>query len=339
MDKPYSWKEQNGIWKRRPGLHGDVLLESRQSRGPTRALDDRQRRKTRSWFTMASQQNSSSPTSGANSPPCTPFQTAEASCICFRALFSALSETPVDRRSAQEVVDGRVQPHLNKPLNEWLHFLQTPSPQNIEAARAGFGRLSQEHSVRIPGVDFKRPPGKAVHRELSLDVQFTTIDLRRWVPEPFQKERDSIASLQTALPFVVHCDQGSSFESISRGLQYEYKHPFSFANDDLGCLGPGMAVYGQMVAGGQVPPSSSTPYLSSMGVVDHILDSRYGDWELSKYWVSSTMTTGDFQVYLWTWRDQMVFSACYNDAFYESSRVNPILEAIRDQLEIGLGLA
>ncbi|GAB0133145.1 hypothetical protein EsDP_00001560 [Epichloe bromicola] len=191
-----------------------------------------------------------------------------------------------------------------------------------------------------------RRPGRYLALQLEQEeagtsyVQFTTIDLRRWFPEPFQKERDSIASLQTALPFAVDCHQGSSFESISRGLRDEYKRPFSFANGDLGWLGPpGMAVYGQMVAGGEVPPSSSTPYLSSMGVVDHVLDSRYGDRELSKYWVSSTMMTGDFEVYLWTWRDQMVFSACYNDAFYESTRVDTILEAIRDQLEIGLGMA
>lgn len=35
----------------------------------------------------------------------------------------------------------------------------------------------------------------------------------------------------------------------------------------------------------------------------------------------------------------MVFSACYNDAFYESTWVDTVLEAIRDQSEIGLRLA
>ncbi|XWW92943.1 hypothetical protein V2A60_000871 [Cordyceps javanica] len=169
-------------------------------------------------------------------------------------------------------------------------------------------------------------------------TQFTTIDLRRWFPEPFQRSRDSVACLQTALPFVVDCGEGSSFDTISRGLQNDYRNPFAFARGDLSCLLPGMAMYRQLVESGQVPPNS-TPSLSSMGVVDDILKPRYGDWELDGYWVSSTMMTGDFQVYLWTWRGQMVFSACFNDGFYEAERADNILRAISGEMKKGLGVA
>ncbi|KAJ3483684.1 hypothetical protein NLG97_g7249 [Lecanicillium saksenae] len=168
-------------------------------------------------------------------------------------------------------------------------------------------------------------------------TQFTTIDLRRWFPEPFQRHKDSVACLQTALPFVVKCGEGSSFDTIAKGLQHDYKNPFEFAHGDLSCLLPGMAMYRQLVESGQVPPNS-TPSLSSMGVVDDILKPRYGDWELDGYWVSSTMMTGDFQVYLWTWRGQMVFSACFNDGFYEVERADGILLAISEEMKKGLGV-
>ncbi|KAG8405572.1 hypothetical protein J3458_022218 [Metarhizium acridum] len=168
-------------------------------------------------------------------------------------------------------------------------------------------------------------------------TQFTTIDLRRWFPEPFRAHQHSIGSLQTALPFAVDLGKESNFDKISQCLQKDYKKPFTFAHDDVSCLVPGMAMYKQMLAAGQVPPTS-TRYLSSMGVVDDFISPRYGYWELTKYWVSSTMLTGDFQVYLWTWRGQMVFSACYNEAFYGAARVDGILKAIRDEMEKGLGV-
>ncbi|KHO00584.1 uncharacterized protein MAM_01362 [Metarhizium album ARSEF 1941] len=168
-------------------------------------------------------------------------------------------------------------------------------------------------------------------------AQFTTIDLRRWFPAPFDAEQHSVGSLQTALPFVVDLGEDSSFDSIAERLQRDYKKPFAFAHDDLGCLVPGMAMYRRMLAGGHVPPSS-TPYLSSMGVVDDFVSPRYGGWEIAEYWVSSTMLTADFQVYLWTWRGQMVLSACYNEAFYEAARVGDVLGAVRHEMEKGLGV-
>ncbi|MCJ1268528.1 hypothetical protein MMC22_008416 [Lobaria immixta] len=166
-------------------------------------------------------------------------------------------------------------------------------------------------------------------------TQFTTIDLRRWFPPPFSAYQHSVGSLQTALPFATDLSKDSNFETISQSLQNQYKAPFVFANDDFSFLGPYMAISKQILESGGAPPSS-TPYLSSMGVVDDFLACRYGDWELRDYWVSSTMLTGDFQMYLWTWRGKMVFSACYNEAFYETKDVDAILEKTRDEMIRGL---
>ncbi|KAI9927007.1 hypothetical protein ASPWEDRAFT_177463 [Aspergillus wentii DTO 134E9] len=168
-------------------------------------------------------------------------------------------------------------------------------------------------------------------------TQFTTIDLRRHFPPPFNPHQHSIGSLQTALPLPIDFSTDNTFESISQSLHKQYKNPFVFADNDFGYLGPYMAMSKQILESGGAPPSS-TPYLSSMGVVDDFLQPRYGDWELDDFWVSSTMLTGDFQMYLWTWRKRMVFSACYNEAFYGSADVDVVLEKTRDEMITGLGL-
>lgn len=98
-----------------------------------------------------------------------------------------------------------------------------------------------------------------------------------------------------------------------------------------------MAASKQLLEAGAVPPSS-TPSLSSMGVVEELLAREYGDWELTDFWISSTMLTGDIQMYLWTFRGRMTFSVCYNEGFYDIQEVNALLEETKRQLLAGLGI-
>jgi hypothetical protein len=58
-----------------------------------------------------------------------------------------------------------------------------------------------------------------------------------------------------------------------------------------------MSISKQILQSGGAP-LGKTPYLSSMSFVDDFLAHRYSNWELGDFWVSSTMLTGDFQMYL-----------------------------------------
>ncbi|KAK0379653.1 hypothetical protein CLIM01_02980 [Colletotrichum limetticola] len=166
-------------------------------------------------------------------------------------------------------------------------------------------------------------------------VQFTTIDLRRHFPSSFVPYKHSIGSLQTALPLAADLSKDSTFDALSKSLHQQYKAPFAFADNDFGYLTPYMAMSRQILESGGVPPSS-TPSLSSMGVVDDYLQRQYGAWEVSNFWVSSTMMTGDFQMYLWTFRGKLTFSVCYNEAFYSMEKVDRVLGSTRDELLLGL---
>ncbi|KAJ0164116.1 hypothetical protein CTA2_1722 [Colletotrichum tanaceti] len=166
-------------------------------------------------------------------------------------------------------------------------------------------------------------------------VPFTTIDLRRHFPAEFVPHKHSIGSLQTALPLAVDLSKDSTFGPLSQHLHRQYKSPFAFADNDLGYLGPYMTMSRQILESGGVPPSS-TPSLSSMGVVEGYLGRQYGDWEIDNFWVSSTMMTGDFQMYLWTFRGKLTFSVCYNEAFYEATQVDRVMHSTRDEMLLGL---
>ncbi|KAH7329710.1 hypothetical protein B0I35DRAFT_474276 [Stachybotrys elegans] len=167
-------------------------------------------------------------------------------------------------------------------------------------------------------------------------TQFTTIDLRRWFPSNFSPQEHSVGSLQTALPFAVQVNQQANFDAISQSLHGQYKAPFAFADGDLGFLLPAAMAMSEQVKKGASP--SSTPSLSSMGRVDDFLAQRYGDWVLLDFWISSTMLTGDIQVYLWTWGGCMTLSVCYNEAFYETKEVDDLLQQTRDEMSSGLGI-
>lgn len=168
-------------------------------------------------------------------------------------------------------------------------------------------------------------------------MTITTIDLRRYFPASFIPHQHSIGSLECGIPFAVDLSKDETFEALSKSLQEQYKAPFAFANNDLSFLIPFTAVTTQMLARGELPPSS-TPSLSSMGVVDQFLQHRYGDWEIQEFWITSTIMTGDIQVYLWTFRGRMKLSACYNEAFYGIEKVDEVLEGTRNEMLQGLGL-
>jgi hypothetical protein len=161
----------------------------------------------------------------------------------------------------------------------------------------------------------------------------------------------SIGSLQTALPFSASLDPNSTkqtnettFFTLAHSLNTQYRSPFSFTTTptdsslDFSFLMPYMSTSTQLLSSGGIPPSS-TPSLSSMGVVSEILQEKYGEWEVRSFWVSSTMMTGDFQMYCWTFRGRMTFSVCWNEAFYSMGMVDAVLEGTKVEMLAGLGIA
>ena len=87
-----------------------------------------------------------------------------------------------------------------------------------------------------------------------------------------------------------------------------------------------------------IPPLSE-PVLSSLGIMDPYLDAVHGDVEINDFSLGGEIVTQQIFCHLWTWRGEMVVSACYNEAFYEPRFVQGFLAKLGDillaELEIG----
>jgi hypothetical protein len=91
----------------------------------------------------------------------------------------------------------------------------------------------------------------------------------------------------------------------------------------------------QMLKSGVRPAASRTPAMTSLGNVDEVIRGCYGCWvPQDGSWLSSTMQTGDIQVFLWTWKGKMTLDASYNEAFYTEALVEELLVATVDELSM-----
>lgn len=233
-------------------------------------------------------------------------------------------------------------PQLRRPVHRDLALSKETTDAVVRACkRQGVSVTSAFHAGLISATQKTQSSAGEVGTSY---VQFTTVDLRRFFPSTFSPHRgQGAASLQTAVPMAVgglSKAENASFGALAKTLHERYKTPFAFADGDFGYLAPLMAMSEQMLRSGMPPPPSRTPSVSSIGVVDAFLAPRYGDWETgSEFWMSSTMQNSDIQLYLWTWKGRMVFSACYNEACYGSGEVDALLERTRSEVVHGLGIA
>ena len=99
-----------------------------------------------------------------------------------------------------------------------------------------------------------------------------------------------------------------------------------------------MAVYARLSSlEGAVP--ACEPQLSSLGIVDGVLGGGgEGGVEVEGFWMGVEVLLRQVVVFVWTWRGEMVLSACFNEAFYTRGFVGGFLEDIQRVLVEGLGI-
>ncbi|KPM43912.1 hypothetical protein AK830_g2614 [Neonectria ditissima] len=196
----------------------------------------------------------------------------------------------------------------------------------------GFTVTAAWHAALILAV---REIQAAAGEDGSAFTTFTNFDLRRWFPESFDAAGIFAGPYHIALPVSVDLD-GKEFVEIARDLSKNYKDPMAFAQGDLNFIPPTIAACEEIFKMGPAP--SSTPVLSSMGVIDNYLKRNQGDWKICEYWLADTMLSAEIQSFLWTWREELVLSGSYNAAYYETQEVDRFLEAIKEKLLQGLGI-
>ncbi|KAF2796334.1 hypothetical protein K505DRAFT_323357 [Melanomma pulvis-pyrius CBS 109.77] len=82
------------------------------------------------------------------------------------------------------------------------------------------------------------------------------------------------------------------------------------------------------------------PRFASLGVIDEMLtkDVGAGVVRVKGFWIGTETLTMRMMVHTWIWEDQMVFSVCYNESFWDDALVQRLLDAIRDTVLVELAL-
>ncbi|KAF2172598.1 hypothetical protein M409DRAFT_49156 [Zasmidium cellare ATCC 36951] len=147
--------------------------------------------------------------------------------------------------------------------------------------------------------------------------------------EPAHACQTYVASITPTVPY------DSDFVSAARELSNEYKTwctpqlmkslcwAYKFHRDALFAAGPPAK-----------PPSGVT--LSSLGVVEKFFPGQYGDIEVENFRFGVSMMTRQTLLYAWTFRGQLTLSLDYNEAYYEESMVQEVLERVKKHLGEGL---
>lgn len=77
-------------------------------------------------------------------------------------------------------------------------------------------------------------------------------------------------------------------------------------------------------------PIPTHPTLNSLGLIERNLQSSYpgkfGDLEVDKFWVGTSVVDHTVWVYVWTWKKQLTISATYNTGIYDDAVIGNFLE-------------
>lgn len=87
-------------------------------------------------------------------------------------------------------------------------------------------------------------------------------------------------------------------------------------------------------------PRAASPVLSSLGIIENILRSRYegaaGAIDVEDCWLGVQVMNRSIPVHLWTYDGRMHLSCNYNEAFYEREFVERLVEEWKAVLVDGL---
>lgn len=175
-------------------------------------------------------------------------------------------------------------------------------------------------------------------------ASFGNFDLRRYFPPSASSDTHNISNHHTILPIVVSTtDSGGvakSFVDIAKELDIFYKTDLASSPDLL----PALPFLVRALVPGAMSPMTqgSTPALSSLGVVDRMISGRYkgekGTWKVEDVWFGNTVLGPWLECFMWTWKGELVVSACYNGGFYEESEVDAFHQKVIEVLKGGLGM-
>lgn len=96
------------------------------------------------------------------------------------------------------------------------------------------------------------------------------------------------------------------------------------------CFSTKPSNYSEKVQDIPVPCETPTVSLSSMGVIDQIIQPKHGPFYLNDPWVTGDELSTGVGMFLGTWKGRLCLSANYNEAYHTEHEVISILESVKD---------
>jgi hypothetical protein len=168
-------------------------------------------------------------------------------------------------------------------------------------------------------------------------ASFANIDARRFFAKEYSEELRRVACHCTVIPLYVPINP-ETFDQTTVELSEYYRKALDHPNAEGAlCIPAAMPFYMQKVAEGAA--FFRTPLLTSLGIVEDFMGRKFGTWEVEDFWLANTMMPPSAQIFLWTWRDQIVFGGSWNEAMYGADVTERLLERTEEILLKALGFS
>lgn len=162
---------------------------------------------------------------------------------------------------------------------------------------------------------------------------FNAIDLRKYLPAPYNGADAAVSIYHTGVPFSVDLSECRDFDSIAAYFRTEYRRKLN-QNEPRNMFNF-LAEYVRKVLGllGSTPPdplrAPAHPELSTLGIINDHLQAQYKGNAMSivvqDWWVAIEVINRLLLTNVWTWNSKLSLSINWNNAFYEDSFVSQFL--------------
>ncbi|RDL36203.1 uncharacterized protein BP5553_06815 [Venustampulla echinocandica] len=150
----------------------------------------------------------------------------------------------------------------------------------------------------------------------------------------------TIASSGNVYPIMV---TDGSFHSHATQLKEIYAQGFDAFLPSMSCAQEKMLPMLEKPMPAEMP-GQTDPVMSGLGVVDRMIASEVRNetgeivLRVEDFWVGMEILQRAPQLFFWTWKGQLVWTVCYNEAYWSKADMNILLEETKRQLIQGLGI-
>ncbi|OOF98316.1 hypothetical protein ASPCADRAFT_128476 [Aspergillus carbonarius ITEM 5010] len=167
-------------------------------------------------------------------------------------------------------------------------------------------------------------------------TMLNAFSLRRYMPAPFNGPSAAVSVYHTGIGASIDLTSHRDFHSIAAILGQGYKrnlgadeprNVFTFLPEHVNQILELFSIQPEDPLHGPAGPT-----FVSMGRVNDSLASRYGAIEIDDWWIGVEVLSRQLIAHVWTWEGEVRLGVCWNEAFYETSFVEGVLDSWREVL-------